>query len=614
MKKLKEFAAMTMAMMLIVVMVAPIEIFAANHREAPITALDRLADITDYFSFVSYDDPSKVTFLLNVDPLLEPSNGPTYFPFDPNILYEIKIDNNQDAIEDITFQFRFKTEIRLPPQIPRKIAEGIYSSPFGQDQGRNAPPGGPAGAPPGTPIVPNAVTALDGPGSEGLILRQTYSVGMVRGSRGNDGRGDNNGSGNNNGDDSDGDDDDDRGGDTRRRTDLANGRRLIAVPSNVGPRTMPTYEAPGGLFMQGINNLGNGVRVFAGTVDDPFWIDLGAAFDTGNLRGTGLLLSPGVDGDDFTNINPEDVAGYNVNVIAIEVPIAMLTSTGRREPATSRAATIGSWGTTSRQQVTIRRTFDSNGNGFGSSSGSSSGSNSGNGSNNGFGNGNQGLTFEEASRFQNQRTNGQFRQVARMANALTNELIVGIGFKDVFSVSEPRNDDRFSRFFFDPYLARQLNAQVPVIRVPDPPRNDLRPLYQYLPPIAAPGTSPGPVADLLRLNTGVPPTPPGQRSRLGLVGNGPRRDQAGYPNGRRVQDDVTDITFRLTAGVFNPAFNIPPNNILGDAVNVNDTPQFETFPYVWFAHDGRNSRHVDPGEPGCTKNSGAPCTAPDENP
>ncbi len=578
MKRFKAFVALTIAAMLL----APNVSFAANHREAPITALDRLADITDYFSFVSYDDPSKVTFLLNVDPLLEPSNGPNYFPFDPNILYEIKIDNNQDAIEDVTFQFRFQTEIRLPPQIPQRIAEGIYSTPFGQGQGVNAPPGGPAGAPPGTPIVPPAVTALDGPGSEGIFLRQTYSVTMLRGN-GNNGNG--NGNNGNNGN-----------GNGNNQTDLTGNRRLIALPSNVGPRTMPTYEAPGGLFQQATNNLDNGVRVFAGTVDDPFWIDLGAAFDTGNLRAAGLAAQAEIDNNDNININQEDVSGYNVNVIAIEVPITMLTRTGRREPATSPAATIGSWGTTSRQQVTIRRTFDNNGNG------------------NSFGNGNRGLTFEEASRFQNQNTNGQFRQVARMANALTNELFVGTGFKDVFSVSEPRSDERFSRFFFDPYLARQLNAQVPVIRVPDPPRDDLRPLYQYLPPIAAPGTPVGPIADLLRLNTGVPPTPVATRSRLGLVGLGTRRDPAGYPNGRRVTDDVTDITLRLTAGVFNPAFNIPPNNILGDAVNVNDTPQFETFPYVWFAHDGRNSRHIDPGEPGCTMGNGAPCTPPDENP
>ncbi|MEO6236066.1 MAG: DUF4331 family protein, partial [Vicinamibacterales bacterium] len=102
---------------------------AANHREAPITALDRLADITDFFSFVSFDDPGKVTLILNVDPLLEPSNGPNYFPFDPDILYEIKVDNNHDAVEDVTFQFRFQTEIRLPAGIPTRIAEGIYTTP-----------------------------------------------------------------------------------------------------------------------------------------------------------------------------------------------------------------------------------------------------------------------------------------------------------------------------------------------------------------------------------------------------------------------------------------------------------------------------------------------------
>src|SRR5262247_1265983 len=88
--------------------------WAANHREAPLTALDHKADITDWFAFVSYDDPTKVTMILTVDPLLEPSNGPNYFPFDPEILYEMKVDNNQDAKDDVKIQFRFKTEIRLP--------------------------------------------------------------------------------------------------------------------------------------------------------------------------------------------------------------------------------------------------------------------------------------------------------------------------------------------------------------------------------------------------------------------------------------------------------------------------------------------------------------------
>ena len=88
--------------------------FAASHREAPITALDQKADITDWFAFVSPEHPDRVILILNVDPFLEPSNGPNYFPFDPGILYEMKIDNNLDGIPDVTFQFRFKTQYTSP--------------------------------------------------------------------------------------------------------------------------------------------------------------------------------------------------------------------------------------------------------------------------------------------------------------------------------------------------------------------------------------------------------------------------------------------------------------------------------------------------------------------
>src|SRR3982074_357182 len=86
----------------------------SSHREAPITALDHPADITDFYAFVSYDHPDRVTFILNVDPFLEPSNGPNYFPFDPAVLYDIKVDNDYDAAADVTFQFRFQTQIRAP--------------------------------------------------------------------------------------------------------------------------------------------------------------------------------------------------------------------------------------------------------------------------------------------------------------------------------------------------------------------------------------------------------------------------------------------------------------------------------------------------------------------
>jgi len=194
--------------------------------------------------------------------------------------------------------------------------------------------------------------------------------------------------------------------------------------------------------------------------------------------------------------------------------------------------------------------------------------------------------------------------VQRVGNPLINELLVGTGFKDRFSMDQPKNDAQFASFFLDPALARILNAATAGgLSIPTPPRLDLIPLVNYSPPIAAPGTPGGPIADLLRLNTGVAPTPPGSASRLGLLGG----DPAGFPNGRRLADDVTDISLRAVAGVFNPAFNISPNNRLGDGVNVNDAPYRTTFPYLANSPSGRDRRHIDPGEPGCTAGAGAPC-------
>src|ERR1700730_14459364 len=90
--------------------------YAASHREAPITALDHTADITDWFTFNSYDPaaPNTATMILNVDPLLEPSNGPNYFPFDPEIEYRMNVDNDLDGEEEIRFVFRFTTHIQAP--------------------------------------------------------------------------------------------------------------------------------------------------------------------------------------------------------------------------------------------------------------------------------------------------------------------------------------------------------------------------------------------------------------------------------------------------------------------------------------------------------------------
>jgi hypothetical protein len=510
--------------------------FASSHREAPITALDHTADITDFYAFVSYDHPDRVTFILNVDPFLEPANGPNYFPFDPNVLYEIKVDNDYDASADVVFQFRFQTEIRSP---------NLFTGFAGVGNGLSAPGNSPAPVDPGTPIVPPAITSLDGPGSAGLSLRQTYTVQMIHGNQ-------------------------------RTALQSGSGSPLFAVPSNVGSRTMPNYDA---LAQQGIYSVegsadDSDIRVFAGTVADPFFIDLGAAFDTFNFRNTGSgvpgVLTADQDKDDHLNLAPNAVSGFNVNTIVIEVPIRLLTRDGKVHKATDTQATIGAWATTSRPQFTIRRSPDPAIN------------------------------------------RGGYYQVQRLANPLINELIIGTGYKDRWSMEQPKNDAQFASFDLDPTLARIFNADYG-INIPAPPRTDLLPLVTYAPPIAAAGTPAGPVADLLRLNTGVPPTPYAQRSRLGLIAG----DAAGFPNGRRLTDDVVDIAARVVGGgILNSQFNVFPNNAIGDGVAATDVPPQETFPYVHFAYSGRDSRHIDPSENGCgeqpnptSSNNGLP--APD---
>jgi hypothetical protein len=514
MQKLKAAAGLILSLLLAA---PPQGAFASSHREAPITALDHAADITDWYAFVSYDHPDRVTFVLNVDPFLQPSNGPNFFPFDPNVLYEMKIDNNNDAVPDITFQFRFKTIINDP---------GLFTGIVGAGNGIDAPKNSPAPVKPGTPIVPPAVTSLTGAGAAGLSLTQHFTVTMVKSN-----------------------------GESFDLTNAAGGD-LIAVPTNVGARTMPDYDS---LAAQGVYSLVGGsmsdVRVFAGTVADPFFIDLGATFDSLNFRTAagGGVLSAANDANDQLNTAPNAVSGFNVNTIVLEVPIKYLTSDGKTHPSTDPKSTIGTWATTSRPQVTIR-------------------------------------THTSDPSYA-----GNWYQVQREGNPLINEVIIGTGSKDKFSMSWPKDDSQFAPFVLDPLLARVVNA-VYGINIPAPPRVDLEPLVLYMPPIAATGTPAGPIADMLRLNTGVGPTAQTDRKRMGLIAG----DAAGFPNGRRLTDDVVDIAVRVVAGgVLAKGFDVSPNNMLGDGVNAPDVPTQETFPYVHWAYSGRDSRHIDAGEVGC---------------
>jgi Domain of unknown function (DUF4331) len=170
---------------------APIT-WAASHREAPLIALDPTADLTDVYAFRSWEDPKKAVFIMNVIPSQVPASGPNFFNFDDDVLYAFQFDLNADGnAEDVKIEFRFRTEIRSPfNDLPIAYA--------GVD---------------GVPGLPPAITALDGAGSEGLGLRQLYKVRAVAG----------------------------KGQVLFDTASDTGGRPLIAVPSNVGGRTMPNY-------------------------------------------------------------------------------------------------------------------------------------------------------------------------------------------------------------------------------------------------------------------------------------------------------------------------------------------------------------------------------------
>jgi hypothetical protein len=231
----------------------------------------------------------------------------------------------------------------------------------------------------------------------------------------------------------------------------------------------------------------------------------------------------------------------------------MLTVDGKIHNADDKDAVIGTYGATSRRRVTVRRDSE-----------------------------------------QADAGKAQWRQVNREGNSLINELIIGTGSKDKFSTDDPVNDKQFANFVLDPLLAH-LFASLG-IPVPPPPRNDLLLLVQYEPPIC-PGCGKGdagPVADLLRLNTGIPPTAVGSQKRLGfLVG-----DLAGFPDGRRPIDDVVDIASRAVGGILVDSKKYGTR--IGDGVNINDDGYGATFPYIRPAHSGRNSHHIGPGQKGCT--------------
>ncbi len=311
------------------------------------------------------------------------------------------------------------------------------------------------------------------------------------------------------------------------------GKDLKTPPSNVGAKSTPNYEA---LSNAAIQNLSDGSKVFAGQSDDPFFVDLNL-FDLLSIRKLPGNMGGGVDG----------LKGYNVQTIALQIPMSRLAKNGAK-PADAKDpnAVIGVWTDSYRQTTRVLKA----GGGYDYS--------------------------------------GGWSEVSRLGAPLVNEVVVPLAAKDLWNYSKPADDAQFLGGVTDPELARLFKALYN-INVPPTPRDDLVAIFLTgIPGVTEPPTSTLKPSEELRLNMGVPPS--ANPNRLGVVGG----DSAGFPNGRRLVDDVTDIELKAVAGaaypLFHPDFKPDPLAAqLGDGVDANDVPYRASFPYVAISHDGTSS-------------------------
>ena len=328
------------------------------------------------------------------------------------------------------------------------------------------------------------------------------------------------------------------------------GTNIPTPPDNVGPRSTPNYN---GLADAAVTSLPGGIKVFAGQRDDPFFVDLGSIFDLAGLRPFNpfhllpLAAGPGVDA----------IKNYNTHSIEIQVPTSQLVSFSN--------PTIGIYATANRQKVRI---LDENG---------------------------------------TTKGRGPWVQVSRLGNPLINEVVIPLGQKDYWNREDPANDSQFASFYTSPEVSRLENALYGTLpqghaggalqAIDETGRSDL--VSILLTGVHGLNETGSTKSDLLRLNTAITPgingaclggtasaAPP---DRLGVL----NADLCGYPNGRRLGDDVIDIDLRVFAqgyGSFlNAAFGLPnktPNNLLGDGVDSNDVAFSSTFPYVAAPHQG----------------------------
>jgi hypothetical protein len=331
------------------------------------------------------------------------------------------------------------------------------------------------------------------------------------------------------------------------------GSNLPCPPCNIGPLSTPKYAH---LADMAVHDLGDGVKVFAGQRAEGFYVDLGAIFDLGDLRpfenlhaqyGMHVFTGP-APGVNATN-------RLNVHSIAIQVPITDLVRKGASGEGDPKSV-IGVWTTASRQAANVT---DSNGNTVSS---------------------------------------GPWRQVSRLGEPLINEVIIALGDKDRWNHLPPAGDKQFAHYYAQPELAALLPALYPgvfpnlaALVASGKPRADLEAiLLTGIPSGIIPGfqNNTGSVlSDMLRLNTAIPPS--SSPNILGLLGG----DLAGFPNGRRVFDDIVTVELRAIAGVtyalIDPSFK--PDAAAGEVTDgltpsSVKAPFLSSFPYLGVPYSG----------------------------
>jgi hypothetical protein len=334
---------------------------------------------------------------------------------------------------------------------------------------------------------------------------------------------------------------------------LASG--VPTVPTNVGRRTNPpgTFASMVPTAVKSVNSA----KFWAGQADDPFFVDLGSIFDLAGLRPfNSLHVLPLA-----TAAGQDTLKSNNVLTIAMQVPITSLTSDHKTHAANSAKATVGIWAVAQRRKTT---TINANGTKTGS---------------------------------------GAWVQVSRLGNPLINEVIIPIGVKDLWNRKNPSGDKDFEKYYLKPELAAVANTVYPALDNADTTgRADLSLiLLNGLPGVNNTGSV---KADMLRLNTGIPPCTAdpadddvGACRRLGAFYDD-AADLAAWPNGRRLTDDVTDMAVRAViqgyGDVLQGLFGVQdrsPNKLIGDGVDKNDLAFRTSFPYIAIPSNGYSHNH-----------------------